>query len=470
MATLEEILVQMAHENREVLERIATLEETNRDLLTLAEYNAKKDYEIEFFTYPYDGTRATLSAGTTTIDFAQGTIRSPSGAITKLSSDLGKKKKDFLRSVTVNANEDIVVQLDENNKIPVRANNWFTETYQQFTRVKITTTTSTDVFVLASTNPKTALEMVGETTVTKTTTGQDWTAVAQNTIVASAAYDLSEVYKAILHIQAALDTTTAHTGTRFLVQISSSGSGDEDWQDYTDFVALIGTAARDAIENDPLAAGSTALALTGHSLTELGIWLFIEDDDVAAQGTITMSGVATADETFVIDTQTFTWKSSRTGTGEVTIGASAAEAVTNIVAAVTADLATVTAVDGAGDTVVITAATAGSAGNSIVFTEASTNTAVDGTGTLGGTIAGADGTLTDSELVFESAQDTNEVDILDGTTNEHAVGTAIFNVAMTQNITLSEAVNRVRVVVDNSYDADGSTLNYKVAISKVTGV
>ena len=296
---------------------------------------------------------------------------------------------------------------------------------------------------------------------------QDWTAVAQNAIVSSAEYDLSGIYAAILHIQAALDTTTPHTGTRFLVQMSG---GDGDWQDYTDFVALIGTAARDAIEDDPIAVGSTALTLTGHSLTELGIWLFIEDDDVAAQGTITMSDVANADETFVIDTQTFTWKSSRTGTGEVTIGASAAEAVTNIVTAVTADLATVTAVDGAGDTVVVTAAIAGAVGNSIVFTEASTNMTVDGSGTLGATTAGADGTLADSELVFESAQNTNEVDILNPTTNEHAVNTAIFNVAMTQNVTLSEAVNRVRVVVDNSYDADGSTLDYKVAISKVTGV
>ena len=109
-----------------------------------------------------------------------------------------------------------------------------------------------------------------------------------------------------------------------------------------------------------------------------------------AQGTITMSGIASADETFVIDTQTFTWKATRTVAGEVTIGANAAEAVTNIVTAITADLATVTAVDGAGDTVVVTAYNPGEGGDSIVFTEASTNMAVDGTGTLGGTTAGVD--------------------------------------------------------------------------------
>jgi len=114
---------------------------------------------------------------------------------------------------------------------------------------------------------------------------------------------------------------------------------------------------------------------------------------VASQGVITMSGVATANETFVVDTQTFTWKASRTVAGEVTIGANAPAAVTNIVTAITADLATVTAVDSTGDTVLVTAATKGVAGDLIVFTENSTNMAVDGAGTLGATTAGVDGTV-----------------------------------------------------------------------------
>lgn len=109
---------------------------------------------------------------------------------------------------------------------------------------------------------------------------------------------------------------------------------------------------------------------------------------VAAVGTITMSGVATADETFVIDTQTFTWKTARSTTGEVTIGANAAAAVTNLVTAINADLDSVSAADGTGDTVVVTAASTGEPGNAIIFTEDSTNMAMDGSGTLGGTTAG----------------------------------------------------------------------------------
>lgn len=105
-----------------------------------------------------------------------------------------------------------------------------------------------------------------------------------------------------------------------------------------------------------------------------------------AQGTITMGGIAIANETFVIGSQTFTWKASRAAAGEVTIGASASAAVTNLVTAINADISTVvTAVDGAGDTVVVTAVSGGSAGTALAFTEASTNMTMDGSNTLGGT-------------------------------------------------------------------------------------
>jgi hypothetical protein len=106
---------------------------------------------------------------------------------------------------------------------------------------------------------------------------------------------------------------------------------------------------------------------------------------VKAQGTITVSGLPVLAETFQVGTQTFTWVTTKVSKGQVTLGASAAACVTNIVAAITEDIPEqVTAADGAGDTVVITAFTAGDAGNLIVLTEACTNMSVDGAGTLGG--------------------------------------------------------------------------------------
>lgn len=186
---------------------------------------------------------------------------------------------------------------------------------------------------------------------------QDWTAVAQNTVAKSAEVILSNVYRSILYIQAALDTTTAHTGTRFVPQASNVLTGNADWYPITDFVALIGTAATDLIEDNPLAAGSTAIALTGHALTTEGIELFIED-----------------------------------------------------------------------------------------------------------------ATLADSEIVMEASQTVDEVVIIDGTENAHVLNTAIFNVAMMQVVTIPTEAMRVRLMVDNTYDDNGSTLNYKVSALNVTGV
>lgn len=185
----------------------------------------------------------------------------------------------------------------------------------------------------------------------------DWTAVAQNTLVKSDELQVDAVPKATMHIQAALDATDAHTGTRFIVQTSDQLTGDEDWQPHTEFVALIGTAATDAIENNPLAAGSTVIALTGHALTVEGKLLFIED-----------------------------------------------------------------------------------------------------------------ATLVNSEIVMESATATNAITIIDGTTNAHVATTAIFNVAAIQNVALPSTAMRARLIVDNTYDNNGSTLNYKLSVTKSAGV
>jgi len=186
----------------------------------------------------------------------------------------------------------------------------------------------------------------------------DWTAVAQNTIAESGIITLSSNYSTMLHLQAALDTTTAHTGTKFAVQVASNATGDEDWQSFLEFVALIGTAVTDLIEDNPLAEHSTAIALTGHSLTTEGIWLLIED-----------------------------------------------------------------------------------------------------------------GTLVNSELIFLASQSTNEIVALDVTTNAHVQNTAIFNIAISKVIQIPiNAGMRARVIVDNSYDADGSTLNFKLRTTQTTAL
>ena len=160
---------------------------------------------------------------------------------------------------------------------------------------------------------------------------------------------------------------------------------------------------------------------------------------LAAVGTITMTGLPVADETFVIDDQTFIWKATRTVTGEVRIGGSTASAITNIVAAVTADLTTVSAEDGVGNTAVITAVLPGTAGNSIVFTEASSNMTMDGSGTLGGTTAGtqnAAGVVTN--IVEALNEDMTTVTAADGT-GDTVVVTAVTKGTAANSMVFTEA-------------------------------
>ncbi|MGB9104597.1 MAG: Ig-like domain-containing protein, partial [Terriglobales bacterium] len=111
-----------------------------------------------------------------------------------------------------------------------------------------------------------------------------------------------------------------------------------------------------------------------------------------AQGTISLTtGGAVAGETFVIGSQTFTFQTAaRTGTGQVTLNSSTTTEGNNIVTAINADIPSTATATRSGSTVVVTAVTGGTAGNSIVFTETATNFAMNGGGLLGGTTQGDD--------------------------------------------------------------------------------
>lgn len=105
---------------------------------------------------------------------------------------------------------------------------------------------------------------------------------------------------------------------------------------------------------------------------------------VAATGTITISGTPVANETFVVGSQTFTFKASRSVAGEVTISAVNATQAANIVSAITADIPSTATAAAVSAVVTVTATTAGVAGNLITLTESATGVAVSGAGKLSG--------------------------------------------------------------------------------------
>lgn len=190
----------------------------------------------------------------------------------------------------------------------------------------------------------------------------DWTEVAQDVIVHSDAEDISDDIEAYLILQAALNTATAHTGTKIIVEISHNTEGDEDWVELpgAEKTILIGTANEEAIDDNPLAAEATTITISSTAgYTVNGEWRFIED-----------------------------------------------------------------------------------------------------------------GTIANSEIVRQEDEVNNtSIDILDGVTNEHAQNTNMYSIAISEVIAyLTAAVRRVRLVIDNTYDPDGSTLCYRLMISRAQDI
>jgi hypothetical protein len=111
---------------------------------------------------------------------------------------------------------------------------------------------------------------------------------------------------------------------------------------------------------------------------------------VAATGVLTLTGNAVAAQTVTIGGVTYTWRASvSTTANEVLIGATASDSLDNLIDAInledgagesgtlygsdTVAHPTVSAAAGAGDTMDVTALTAGEAGNAIATTETMTN-------------------------------------------------------------------------------------------------
>ena len=120
-------------------------------------------------------------------------------------------------------------------------------------------------------------------------------------------------------------------------------------------------------------AASGVVTFTGTPLAHVA--------NVQASGTVTVTGTPVADENLVVGAQTFLFKASRGGVGQITISADNTAQAANIAAAITADLLTATATNTLG-VVIVTSVAAGTAGNSIVLTTNATGVAVSGAGTL----------------------------------------------------------------------------------------
>lgn len=99
--------------------------------------------------------------------------------------------------------------------------------------------------------------------LTKSTAEVDaWAEIAQAGFREGVNTDVSDSYSATLHIDVALSSTTAHTGTEIIVQVGTdTGNADDNWSTLTRFTGATGTAVLLAFAaTEPI--GETAIAVT----------------------------------------------------------------------------------------------------------------------------------------------------------------------------------------------------------------
>lgn len=134
-------------------------------------------------------------------------------------------------------------------------------------------------------------------------------------------------------------------------------------------------------------------------------------------------------ETFVVGTQTFTFKASRAVTGEVGIFTSPSAQAEEIKRAINLDLDTVSATRAGGE-ITITSITEGTAGNSIALTESSAAVSVTGSGYLSGGVDAVSGdtiTVGTETFTFKTARTgSGEITVsANNTTQAHNIAAAI---------------------------------------------
>lgn len=157
-------------------------------------------------------------------------------------------------------------------------NNWYDTAAAQVTvRVKCTKVT--------------ARSSTGVPTKTENTQVCEWTAIEPAVLITgggvgfldSGIADLSAASDAVLHIDCALTSAVAHTGTEIIVQIRSEDATPDEWTTLTSFVGPTGTPFH-LHPSGTAAAGQKVIAVanpTAGNLNHIGKWLFLKNATIA---------------------------------------------------------------------------------------------------------------------------------------------------------------------------------------------
>ena len=129
----------------------------------------------------------------------------------------------------------------------------------------------------------TALNAAG-ITKTENTQALEWSAIEAQAFLETGAIDVSAALALTLHIDCAITSTTAHTGTEIIVQGRKEAALDE-WTDLVRFIGPTGTATKSDCSGTT-AAGEVIVGVTDPAtgnLNHIGKFIFLEDTDTIAQ-------------------------------------------------------------------------------------------------------------------------------------------------------------------------------------------
>ena len=160
---LQEVSITLLKEIRDKSVEVTVPPDGNLEkLVELLEEQNRIDYAPFTLTYPRDGTRLTIAAGTTTFDFLAGSVSAPGEDVADMGNSLNLQRKEFMRALSINADKDTVVRIGTSDRIPIRAGSFPIFPYKQFTTVEITVTESTELLISASTSAAAIVQMGGE--------------------------------------------------------------------------------------------------------------------------------------------------------------------------------------------------------------------------------------------------------------------------------------------------------------------
>ena len=221
-----------------------------------------------FITFPLSGTE-TLDTGITRVDFIQGKATLPNGSIISLGNRSTQIKP--LRSIFFNNDIDINVEINFRNKIIFSGlipAGHFTIKDIYYDLIVITTSESTELSLIGSHFIDCIESEIIPYLIPSKTDGivllSHQAIVHNNSIVGSPLDVLNYSSMNILLFHSSIQAVTNTNPGIFVIQMSASGFGNEDWVSIYEFTATSSLAAREALlDTEPI--GETDLRVSSIS-------------------------------------------------------------------------------------------------------------------------------------------------------------------------------------------------------------